>query len=118
MAIISRRIQSPLGYLRAQTVRGGMGGAESCGPTQKWDPNYVFQGIKGQCIPSSQPLVKMASEPGFLTSLMSAFSKPSYATPTAQPSSVAPAASGMSQTTMLAIGAVGLVALVLIVTRK
>jgi hypothetical protein len=57
MAIIARRIPSPLGYVRAHTVRGGMGGAESCGPTQKWDPNYVFQGIKGQCVLSKQPLV-------------------------------------------------------------
>lgn len=107
MAIIyARRIPNPLD------------GAESCGTNQKWDPNYVFNGIKGQCVPSSQPLVQMSSQPGFLTSLMSAFSTPKYAPTPSAPVAMAPS-SGMSQNTMIAIGlgAVGLLAIVML-TRK
>ena len=56
MSIIARRIPYGLGRyptttVNAFTVRGGMGGAESCGPNQQWDPNYVYAGIKGQCTP-------------------------------------------------------------------
>ena len=106
MAIIARRI------------RHGLDGAESCGTGQKWDPNYVFNGIKGQCVPASQPLVQMASQPGFLTSLMSAFSKPAYAPTTTAPMVAPVQQQGMSQTTMLAIGAVGLVAIILIARSR
>lgn len=102
----------------ARRIPHGLDGAESCGTNQKWDPNYVFNGIKGQCVPSSQPLVQMSSSsPGFLTSLMSAFSTPKYAAPTPM-APAAPVQQGMSQTTMLAIGAIGLLAVVLIATRK
>lgn len=110
-----------MAIIYAKRIPSGLDGAESCGPNQKWDPNYVFNGIKGQCVPSSQPLVQMASEPGFLTSFMSAFSTPKYATPMpTAPAAVAPArAAGMSMNTKIAIGVgVGLVALVLIATRK
>lgn len=29
----------------------GLGGAESCGGNQQWDPNCNFNGIVGQCVP-------------------------------------------------------------------
>jgi hypothetical protein len=106
MSIISRRIPSPLA------------GAESCGTNQQWDPNYVFNGIKGQCTPRGSAMAP-APTPGFFDSLMSAFkpSTPAPMMPAIMPA--APAASGMSQTTMIAIGlgAVGLLAVVLL-SRK
>jgi hypothetical protein len=108
MAIIARRIRS------------GLDGAESCGPTQQWDPNYVFQGIKGQCTPKGSPMTP-APSPGFFESFMSAMFKPPAAPTAMVPAAVAPASSqGMSQNTMIALGlgAVGLVALVVIATRK
>lgn len=103
----------------ARRIRSGLDGAESCGTNQKWDPNYVFNGIKGQCVPSSQPLVQVASTPGFFDSFMSAmFPKP--AAPAAAPQVIIQQAPGMSTNTKIALaaGAVGLVALVLFATRK
>lgn len=102
---IARRIPSPLA------------GAESCGPTQQWDPNFVFNGIKGQCTPKGSPMTKA---PGFFESFMSAMTPKPAAAPSVSPYVVAPAAaSGMSQNTMIAIGlgAVGLVGL-LMLARK
>ena len=109
----------------ARRIRSGLDGAESCGTNQKWDPNYVFNGIKGQCVPASQPLVQMASSGtnwgSLANSLTSLFSTPKAPTPTTIPMpTYAPAAkSGMSQNTMIAIGlgAVGLLAIVML-TRK
>ncbi len=111
--IYARRIPSPLA------------GAESCGPDQHWDPNYVYAGIKGQCTPKSMPLVQMASGSGTSTAgaimagVMSLFSTPKAPTPT--PGYAAPVAApqGMSQNTMIAIGlgAVGLIALVMIARK-
>jgi hypothetical protein len=108
MAIIGRRIPH------------GLEGAESCGPDQQWDPNYVYAGIKGQCIPRSQALVKMATAtPSFFDSFMSAFSTPQRAAAPTAPIATAAPRSGMSQNTMIAIGlgAVGLIAIVML-TRK
>lgn len=111
--IVSRRIPYPLE------------GAESCGANQKWDPNYVFNGIKGQCVPSSQPLVQMASSGtnwgAIANTFTSLFSSPKPAAPTAMPTAYAPAApAGMSTNTMIAIGlgAVGLIAVLMVATRK
>lgn len=122
--IYAKRIPSGLGYVpsgtvRAHTVRGGLGGAESCGPTQQWDPNYVFNGIKGQCTPKGSPMTP-APKPGFWESfaagLTSPFTKPAPA-PAAAP--VIIQQGGMSQNTMIAIGlgAVGLLAIVML-SRK
>ena len=99
MRIFSRRIPS------------GLDGAESCGANQKWDPNYISNGIKGWCVPSSQPLVQMAQpQPSFWSNFMSAFSTPKTVAPVATP--VAPAQTGMSRNTMIALGlgAVGIIA--------
>lgn len=104
---------------RSTRIPNTLAGAESCGPNQQWDPNYVFNGIKGQCVPKGQPLVQMASSsPGFFESLMSAFSTPKYATPSA-PAAPVVVQQGMSQNTMIAIGlgAVGLVALVMLARK-
>jgi len=107
MAIISRPIRSGLD-----------GAGNSCGSNQQWDPNYVFQGIKGQCTPKGSPMTAPPS-PGFFESFMSAmFPRP--ATPVAAPQVIVQEDPGMSQNTKiaLAVGVVGLVALVLIATRK
>ncbi len=128
--IISRRIPSGLGYInagtvRAHTVRGGLGGAESCGPNQQWDPNYVYPGLPpGQCTPKGSPMTP-APSPGLasslFTGLMAAFKPP--ATPTTTTVYVptpAAASSGMSKNTMIAIGlgAVGLLAVVMLASKK
>ena len=140
MLIIARRIPYGLGNyhtstVRAYTVRGGMGGAESCGPTQQWDPNYVYDGIKGQCTPKGSALApKPSTDWGALaTSLFSGLvpksstpkyvqGPPGYSAPAAAAAAAAaapPAPSGMSSSTMLAIGlgAAGLLAIVML-TRK
>lgn len=113
-----------MAIIYARRIPHGLSGAESCGPNQKWDPNYVFQGIKGQCVPASQPLVQMASQSTstagqIFTGLMSLFSTPKTATPTYVAPAVAPK-QGMSDNTMIAIGlgALGLLAVVMIATRK
>lgn len=125
--IIARRIPSGLGYLpsttvRAHTVRGGLGGAASCGPNQQWDPNYVMPGLPpGQCTPKGTPLTKASGVNWgeLATSLTSIFAPkppPTYAT---APAYIPPASSGMSPNTMIAIGlgAAGLLAIVML-TRK
>lgn len=109
-------------YIRAYRIPSQLDGAESCGPNQQWDPNYVFNGIKGQCTPKGTPLVQMASgssKPGFFESFMTAFTPKPTAAP-AMPAYAAPApSSGMSQNTMIAIGlgAVGLIALVMLARK-
>lgn len=108
MSIIARRIPSPLA------------GAESCGPSQQWDPNYVFNGMKGQCTPKGSPMTSGAK--GFLDSFMTAFTPKAPApAPAASSYVTAPvaAARGLPTSTKIAIGvgAVGLVALI-VLTRK
>ena len=137
MSIVARRIPYGLGYyptstVRAYTVRGGMGGAESCGPTQQWDPNYVYDGIKGQCTPKGSAFApKPSTDWGELaTSLSTMFAPkpgapkyvqvaPRFLAPAAAAAATSPAPSGMSSNTMLAIGlgAAGLLAVVML-TRK
>lgn len=122
--IIARRIPSGLGYLptttvRAHTVRGGLGGAESCGPTQQWDPNYAMPGLPpGQCVPKGSAMTKPSVGSSIFSSVMSLFSTPTP--PAYYPAPPLPAPAGMSTNTKIAIGlgAAGLVALALIATRK
>lgn len=103
----------------ARRIRSGLDGAESCGPNQQWDPNYVFQGIKGQCTPKGSPMTP-APSPGFFESFMSAMFKPPAASVPVAPQVIVQQAPGMSTNTKIALaaGAVGLVALVLFATRK
>lgn len=133
MAIIARRIfPSGLGYVSAHTVpaytvRGGLGGSGNCGSNQQWDPNYVFNGIKGQCTPKGSPLVGMASGAAtgvdwgkISASISSALApKPAAQYPGGPPPSADSSSGGMSNTTMIAIGlgAAGLLALIML-TRK
>jgi hypothetical protein len=105
MAIIARRIPSQLS------------GASDCGPNQQWDPNYAFPGLPpGQCTPKGSPMTPAPSS-GFFDNFMSAI----FPKPAAPPTQIVQAApSGMSQNTMIAIGlgAVGLLAIVMLATRK
>jgi hypothetical protein len=126
MSIISRRIPYGLGYipgrgLRAHTVRGGMGGAENCGPNQQWDPNFVYAGIKGQCTPRGSAMApKPGVDWGSIANTLTSALTPKPAAPTGLMPGYPPAAStGMSKGTMIAIGlgAVGLLAVVML-TRK
>ena len=110
----------------------GLGGVENCGADQVYDPNITAFGIKGQCMPRANyqasqlenpnafpGVVKSASSgssgTSFLASLLSAFTSPS--TPQPPVYTAPPPSSGMSTTTMLAIGAVGL-GVLYVATRK
>lgn len=113
----------------------GLGGVESCGPDQVWDPNIEFYGTKGQCMPrsnySASQLENPSAIPGVVKSKSSSTSSgggfasvigallsnatkpaaPTYQYPTAAPSS------GLSTGTMLMIGALGL-GIVYVATKK
>lgn len=129
MSIIARRIPYGLGYipgrgLRAHTVRGGMGGAENCGPNQQWDPNFVYAGIKGQCTPRGSAMAPApATDWGAIATSLTSFLTPKPAAAAAptmtMPAYAGPTSSGMSRGTMIAIGlgAAGLLAVVML-TRK
>ncbi len=109
-----------MSIIYAKRIPSQLEGAESCGPSQQWDPNYVFNGIKGQCTPKGSPMAAGSSNiVGAIFGGLSALLKPATPAPTAggAPAYVPP--SGMSPNTMIALGlgAAGLVALVLI-TRK
>lgn len=105
---IMKRIPSPLA------------GAEACGPDQHWDPNYTFNGIKGQCTPKSTPLTPASGINAVLDAIASMgaglLKPPAAAAPAA---AAVPSKSGMSQNTMIAIGvgAVGLIALVMLARK-
>lgn len=112
-----------MAIIRAYRIPSQLDGAESCGPDQHWDPNYVYNGIKGQCTPKSMPLVQMASggsgAAGFLSSILGALTPKPAAAPAAPAYAMPAPSSGMSQNTMIAIGlgAVGLIALVMIARK-
>jgi hypothetical protein len=110
----------------------GLGGVESCGSTQVWDPNITFMGVKGQCMPranySAAQLVDPNAYPGTVKS--NEPSGPSAASqivgaligglvtpkPAQQVAYQAPASSGISTGTVL-IGLGALAAVVIIATR-
>ncbi len=58
--------------LIARRGYAGLSGAESCGPNQQWDPNFVFNGIKGQCTPKGSPMAE--GEEGWLSKIGNFFS--------------------------------------------
>jgi hypothetical protein len=127
--IISRRIPSGLGRVSAHTVRGGLDGAESCGPDQQWDPNFVFMGVKGQCTAKGSPMTPTPDAGWFADFMTTAFPKPAAPAVTAgmTPAQVQQmiaaqkaGAGGMSTNTMLAIGAgaVGLIIVIALASRK
>lgn len=102
----------------------GLGGAESCGANQVWDPNAEFYGIKGQCMPRANYTAaqiaalqqQAASSSGstagnILGALLGGLLAPKPVAPIA-----APVSSGISTGTALAIGA-GALALIYIATR-
>jgi hypothetical protein len=107
-----------MSIIYARRVPNPLGGAESCGVNQQWDPNARFGSIVGQCTPKGSAMTPAPS--GFLDSLTAGL-KVLMPTPVPAAPVYAPAApsSGMSQTTMIAIGlgAVGLIAIIL-ATRK
>ncbi len=103
----------------------GLGGAESCGADQIWDPNAEFYGIKGQCMPrknytaaqiaalQQQAASSSGSTAGnILGALIGGLLAPKPVAPV-----VAPApSSGISTGTAVALG-VGALALIFIATR-
>jgi hypothetical protein len=110
----------------AHTVRGGLGGAESCGTNQQWDPNYKFGDLTGQCTPKGSPMTpapKAGFNWGAVAGGLSSLFPGKPATPTmptpAMPIPAYPSGGGMSTNTMIAIGlgAAGLLAIVML-TRK
>ena len=108
-------------------VNRGLGGAESCGQNQQWDPNYKFGNITGQCTPKGTPMTP-TPEPGLFDKFMGTMF-PAPVAPAPQPGMTpaqvqamiaAQKSGGMSQNTMIALGlgAVGLLAVVMIASRK
>jgi len=53
---------------------GALGDASACGPDQQWDPNFVFNGIKGQCTPKGSPMAAADSGGGILSKIGDFFS--------------------------------------------
>lgn len=105
-----------MSYSRTKKVRGrmGLGGAENCGADQQWDPNLVpFPGQQGQCVPKGSAMTA-ASGPAWWERVLTAVS--ASAAPQQAPVIVA-GPSGMSTTTMVAIGAAALLAVVLIAKK-
>lgn len=105
--IIARRIPSPLA------------GPTDCPTGQYYDPNYVYGGgiPNGACVPVGTPPTGSKPAPGFFDSVIGAlFPKPTV--PTMMPPMMPP--SGISTNTMLAIGigAIGLVTVVLLASRR
>lgn len=54
----------PYSYQRRPRHMAGLGGAESCGPDQQWDPNYKFGTLTGQCTPKGTAMSPAASSGG------------------------------------------------------
>ncbi len=122
---------------RGRQSLAGLGGVESCGPDQVWDPNVEFYGVKGQCMPRKNYTAAQLENPNAIpgvvkttgassssSSFITDFFKALTATPAAAPAAtapvyVAPAATsvmGMSPTT-LAIAGGGALLLILLATR-
>jgi hypothetical protein len=112
----------------ARRIPSGLGGSANCGADQQWDPNYVVPGTTlppGQCTPKGSAMTPAPSKfDAFMSSL---FPAPAPApaptagmTPAQVQAMIASQKGGMSTTTMIAIGvgAVGLLALIMVATRK
>ena len=102
----------------------GFGGAESCGPTQQWDPNCTFAGIKGQCVPTGMVgkapgCTYSSSEPSIWDKLLSAGGDVLKAKLTPAPvTNITTTSSEMSTTTKVAIAGAGVLALLLILKSR
>lgn len=107
----------------------GLGGVESCGANQVWDPNVTFNGIKGQCMPRSNyaasDLVDPSASPGVVKDKSSGFNWGGLLQAFVQPAAPAPAptvivqqAPGMSTTTKIAIAGGAALLLVVLATRN
>lgn len=112
---------------RVSRALNGLGDASSCGADQIWDPNAQYPGLPpGQCMPRSSYTAaqiaaldaqnKASSGPGIAASIFGALLG-GLVTPSPTPGVIAaPASSGISTGTALAIGA-GAIALIVIATR-
>lgn len=103
----------------------GLGGAESCGANQVWDPNAEFYGIKGQCMPRANytaaqiaALQQQAASSSGSTAgnILGALLGGLLAPKPAAPAPVVAPSSGISTGTAVAVG-VGALALIYIATR-
>lgn len=114
-----------MSYQRKPTVLvarqgySGLSGPEACGPNQQWDPNFVIAGLPpGQCTPKGSAMTPPPSGGGVLStigSFLGGLFKPS--TPTA-PVIIAPQSSTPDWLLPVAIGGVGLVAVLLITKQR
>jgi LPXTG-motif cell wall-anchored protein len=119
-----------MSYIRTSCM--GLSGAESCGANQIWSPDYVFQGVKGQCLSLEQykaweaqkaaaaagvkPAEKSWWESliGGATEVLKAKVTPA---PVTQITTTAPDA-GMSTTTKVAIAGAAALGLVLLLRKR
>lgn len=104
-----------MSYSRKPNYRTGLGGAENCGADQQWDPNASFLGIKGQCVPRGSAMTQAPADsgPAWWEKALAAIS----AGPAPAPVYVTAPSSGMSTTTMVAIGGAALLAIFLIARK-
>jgi hypothetical protein len=102
----------------------GLGGAESCGPTQQWDPNFVFAGIKGQCTPAGSPMTPGAGQSigdkisGGVADFFKVLSASKTAAPPAPIIIQAPSRGGISTTTLVVAGGAALLLVAILASRK
>jgi hypothetical protein len=119
-----------MSYFRNRSM-SGLGGAESCGPNQIWSPDYVYSGIKGQCLSVEQYKAWEAkkaaaatgttkSEPSWADKLLTAATSVVSAklTPAPVTQITTTGGGGMSTTTKLAIGGAAALGLLLVLRSR
>lgn len=120
-----------MSYFRNPRSLSGLGGAESCGPNQVWSPDYVYAGVKGQCLSLEQfkawEAQKAAASTGSTSSGPSIWDKLLSSATTIVSAKLTPApvtqinttgGGGMSMTTKVAIGGAAALGLVLILRSR
>lgn len=110
-----------MSYHRKRSM-SGLGDASSCGADQQWDPNYVFNGIKGQCTPKGSPMVGYTAPSSgsgagsFFTDLFKALT-PAAPAPAPTTVYVPQPSTGVSTTTLVVAGGAALLLVALLASR-
>lgn len=114
-----------MSYLPKNRALSGLGGAESCGPDQQWDPNFEFAGVKGQCTPKGSPMTPGPAGPSIgekISGGVADFFKVLAAGKAAQPPTPiivqAPSRGGVSTTTLAIAGGAALLLIAILASRK